>query len=264
MTHESQYDNMNAFLRTNGFDEIYAQENYPSEKVVNSFGVQDDFMYQYALPILNERAGTGNPFFSVLLSISNHPPYVIPPYFHPHSDVLEEQIVEYADWSIRQFMQAAEKQPWFDNTIFVFLGDHGKMVGTPECEMPQSYNHIPLMIYGKDIKPGVYDGFGGQVDVSPTLLGLLNISYLQNNFGVNLLEEERPCMFFTADNLIGARDSVNMFIYSPDSQQEFKYKLEEGKLHAATGTDEEAFRNLKDYCFSMLQSTESLVKEHKT
>ena len=264
MTHESQYDNMNAFLRTNGFDEIYAQENYPSEKVVNSFGVQDDFMYQYALPILNERAGTGNPFFSVLLSISNHPPYVIPPYFHPHSDVLEEQIVEYADWSIRQFMQAAEKQSWFDNTIFVFLGDHGKMVGTPECEMPQSYNHIPLMIYGKDIKPGVYDGFGGQVDVSPTLLGLLNISYLQNNFGVNLLEEERPCMFFTADNLIGARDSVNMFIYSPDSQQEFKYKLEEGKLHAATGTDEEAFRNLKDYCFSMLQSTESLVKEHKT
>lgn len=228
---------MNAFLRTNGFDEIYAQENYPSEKVVNSFGVQDDFMYQYALPILNERAGTGNPFFSVLLSISNHPPYVIPPYFHPHSDVLEEQIVEYADWSIRQFMQAAEKQPWFDNTIFVFLGDHGKMVGTPECEMPQSYNHIPLMIYGKDIKPGVYDGFGGQVDVSPTLLGLLNISYLQNNFGVNLLEEERPCMFFTADNLIGARDSVNMFIYSPDSQQEFKYKLEEGKLHAATGTE---------------------------
>ena len=189
---------------------------------------------------------------------------MIPPYFHPHSDVLEEQIVEYADWSIRQFMQAAEKQPWFDNTIFVFLGDHGKMVGTPECEMPQSYNHIPLMIYGKDIKPGVYDGFGGQVDVSPTLLGLLNISYLQNNFGVNLLEEERPCMFFTADNLIGERDSVNMFIYSPDRQQEFKYKLEEGKLRAATGTDEEAFRNLKDYCFSMLQSTESLVKEHKT
>ena len=221
MTHESQYDNMNAFLRTNGFDEIYAQENYPSEKVVNSFGVQDDFMYQYALPILNEKADTGEPFFTVLLSISNHPPYVIPPYFHPHSEKLEEQIVEYADWSIRQFMDAAEKQTWFDNTIFVFLGDHGKMVGTPECEMPQSYNHIPLMIYGKDIPPTVHNGFGGQIDVAPTLLGMLNMSYLQNNFGVNLLEEERPCMFFTADNLIGARDLTHLFIYSPDNQQEF-------------------------------------------
>lgn len=262
MTHESQYDNMNAFLRTNGFDEIYAQENYPAEKVVNSFGVQDDFMYQYALPILNEKAKVGEPFFTVLLSISNHPPYVIPPFFHPHSEKPEEQIVEYADWSIRQFMDAAEKQPWFDNTIFVFLGDHGKMVGTPECEMPQSYNHIPLMIYGKDIRPAVYDGFGGQIDVAPTLLGMLNMSYLQNNFGVNLLEEERPCMFFTADNLVGARDSARLFIYSPDNQQEFKYKLDNGNLHAAAG--DEDFGLLKDYCFSMLQCTEFMVKEHKT
>lgn len=262
MTHESQYDNMNAFLRTNGFDEVYAQENYPSEKVVNSFGVQDDFMYQYALPILNEKADTGEPFFTVLLSISNHPPYVIPPYFHPHSEKLEEQIVEYADWSIRQFMDAAEKQPWFDNTIFVFLGDHGKMVGTPECEMPQSYNHIPLMIYGKDIPPTVHNGFGGQIDVAPTLLGMLNMSYLQNNFGVNLLEEERPCMFFTADNLIGAKDLTHLFIYSPDNQQEFKYKLENEKLHVAA--DDEGFGLLKNYCFSMLQCTEQMVKEHKT
>lgn len=262
MTHESQYDNMNAFLRTNGFDEIYAQENYPSEKVVNSFGVQDDFMYQYALPILNEKAKTGEPFFTVLLSISNHPPYVIPPYFHPHSEKPEEQIVEYADWAISEFMKAAEKEPWFDNTVFVFLGDHGKMVGTPECEMPQSYNHIPLMIYGKGIQPKVYDGFGGQIDVAPTLLGLLNVSYLQNNFGVDLLKEKRPCMFFTADNLIGARDTTNLFIYSPDNQQEFRYKLEDGKLHATT--DDGTFELLRDYCFSMLQSAEYLVKQNKT
>ena len=52
MTHESQYDNMNGYLRTNGFDRIFAQEDYPKDKVVNSFGVQDDFLYQYALPIL--------------------------------------------------------------------------------------------------------------------------------------------------------------------------------------------------------------------
>ena len=58
MTHESQYDNMNAFFRTNGFDEIYAEENYPKEKIANHFGVQDDFLYEYALPILNEKSKT--------------------------------------------------------------------------------------------------------------------------------------------------------------------------------------------------------------
>lgn len=69
-------------------------------------------------------------------------------------------------------------------------------------------------------------------------------------------------MFFTADNLVGARDSVRLFIYSPDNQQEFKYKLDNGKLHAAAG--DEDFGLLKDYCFSMLQCTEFMVKEHKT
>lgn len=262
MTHESQYDNMNAFFRTNGFDEIYAQENYPSDKVVNSFGVQDDFLYQFALPILNEKAATGQPFFTVLLSISNHPPYVIPPYFKPRSTTPEEQIVEYADWAIKQFMTEAQKQPWFDNTIFVLLGDHGKLVGSPDCEIPRSYNHIPLMIYGKDIRPEIKNEFGGQVDVAPTLLGLLNISYIQNNFGVDLLKEKRPCMFFTADNLVAARDSSHLYIYSPDSQQEFRYEEKRDTLHFAG--DNIHFQQLKNYCFSMLQSTEYLVKRHKT
>lgn len=80
MTHESQYDNMNAFYRTNGYDEIYSQEDYPADKVVNSFGVQDDFLYEYAINKLNDKS---EPFFATLLSISNHPPYVIPDKFKP-------------------------------------------------------------------------------------------------------------------------------------------------------------------------------------
>ncbi len=263
MTHESQYDNMNAFFRTNGFDEIYAQENYPADKVANSFGVQDDFLYSYALPILNERAKSDEPFFSVLLSISNHPPYVIPPYFHPKSEKPEDQIVEYADWSISQFMKEARKQPWYDNTLFVFLGDHGKLVGTPDCEMPQSYNHIPFLIHGKDITPQVREDFCAQVDVAPTLLGLLNISYVQNNFGVNVLKEQRPCVFFTADDMIGARNDEYLYIYSPEQQTAFSYRFaEEGKLQPAS--DNEQLQSLKDYVFSMLQGTEYLVEKQLT
>lgn len=262
MTHESQYDNMNAFFRTNGFDEIYAEENYPKEKIANHFGVQDDFLYEYALPILNEKSQTGQPFFTVLLSISNHPPYVIPSYFTPKTDKIEDQIVEYADWSIRQFMNEAQKQSWFKNTIFVFIGDHGKLVGTPENEMPTSYNHVPFMIYGKSIPTKQYNHFGGQIDVAPTLLGLLGISYTQNNLGIDLLKEKRPCIFYTADNLIAARDSSRLYIHSPETGQEFKYEVREGKLRS--GTDESHFQYLKDYCFSMLQSTEYLIRKNQT
>lgn len=262
MTHESQYDNMNAFFRTNGFDEIYAEENYPKEKIANHFGVQDDFLYEYALPIFNERAATGKPFFGVLLSISNHPPYVIPPYFKPKSKDIEDQIVEYADWSIRRFMDKAKQEPWFDNTIFVLLGDHGKLVGTPECEMPKSYNHVPFMIYGKGVTPGEYHVPGGQIDVAPTLLGMLGISYTQVGFGIDLLKEERPCAFYTADNLIAARDSSRLYIHSPETGQEFRYTVSDGKLR--TTSDDNSFQALKEYVFAMLQATEQLVREGKT
>ena len=261
MTHESQYDNMNAFFRTNGFDEIYAQENYPKDKIANHFGVQDDFLYEFALPKLGGRAKAGAPFFAALLSISNHPPYVIPDYFTPRSENMEDAIVEYADWSIRKFFEQARNEGWFDNTIFVLMGDHGKLVGTPECEMPQSYNHVPLMIYGKGITPGINDSFGGQIDVAPTLLGMLGIGYTQNNFGVDLLRERRPCIFYTADNFIAARDLERVYIYSPETGQEFRYRYQGGKV--SMEEDNDIYRMLKEYCFSMLQSAEYMVRQGK-
>lgn len=262
MTHESQYDNMNAFFRTNGYQEIYSQENYPNNKVVNGFGVQDDFLFSYALPVLNRHAATGKPFFATLLTISNHPPYIIPPHFHPETDVPEHQIVEYADWSIRCFMEAASREPWFDNTIFVFLGDHGKMVGTADCELPQSYNHIPFIIYETGITPEERTDFAGQVDVAPTLLGMLGISYTQNNFGIDLLKEQRPAMFYTADNTVAARDSAHLYVYDPTVQREFCYDTSDGTPHPTVMS--EPYSRLKSYCFSMLQATEWMVQQGMT
>ena len=262
MTHESQYDNMNAFFHTNGFDEIYSEENYPAEKIANQYGIQDDYLYEYAIPVLNKKAAEGTPFFTVLLSISNHPPYVIPSYFHPTTQKIEDQIVEYADWSIRKFMTEAKKQPWFNETLFVFLGDHGKLVGNPENEMPESYNHIPFFIYGADLQAQKAEGFSGQIDIAPTLLGLLNIDYTQNNFGRNILKEKRYSIVYTADNMIAARDSSRLYFYSPESQQEFFYETQQGNVKKSD--DNAEFQKLKQECFATIQSTEYLVRQQMT
>lgn len=269
MTHESQYDNMNAFFRTNGFDEIYAEEDYPKEKIANHFGVADDYLYEYALGVLDERARDESPFFAALLSISNHPPYVIPESFTPHSDRIEDQIVEYADHSIGELLREAATRPWYDNTIFVLLGDHGKKVGTPECEMPVSYNHIPCLIFGAGIEPMRYEGFCGQIDLAPTLLGLLGVEYTQHNFGIDLGRERRSCIFYTADNLIAARDAEYLYIHEPKTGQEFCYAIEADRLRPLTAprADSSAVPSaehlrleaLRNHCFVMLQSTEALV-----
>ena len=262
MTHESQYDNMNGFFRTNGFHEIYAEENYPAEKRVNSFGVQDDFLFSYALPIITERANTSKPFFTVLLTISNHPPYIVPTHFTPKNKELQDQIVEFADRSISEFMEKAKKEPWYDNTIFVLLGDHRKLVGTPECEMPQAYNHVPLMIHGKDITPEIRNDFAGQIDVAPTILGLLGIDYTQNNFGIDLNKEKRPYAFYTTDKHIAARDSSRLYIYEPSENLEFFYSLVNGEL-LETECDS-TYQEMRNYCFSMLQSAQFLAKNKLT
>lgn len=118
------------------------------------------------------------------------------------------------------------------------------------------------MIYSSDIEPEEKTAFGGQVDIQPTVLGLLGIEYLQNNFGVDLLREERPCMFYTADNMIVARNETQLYMYNYETGQEFTYHLENGKLLPVAMDD--TFLPLKEYSFSMLQSAEFLVKHGKT
>lgn len=262
MTHEAQYDNMNAFLRTNGYQDVYAEEDYPKEKIANHFGVADDYLFEYALPVLRRLHEAGRPFFATLLTISNHPPYVLPKGFQGKSKDMEDQIVEYADRCIGDFMRRAAQEAWYENTIFVFVGDHGKMVGQADCELPESYNHVPLIFYGKGISPQTNTSWAGQVDISATILGMLGISYTQNNFGIDLLKEHRPCIFYTADNTVAARDEKHLYVYNPDAEQEFCYDIQ-GTTPRPVAMNE-GHQILREYCFSMLQATEVLVEQGRT
>jgi phosphoglycerol transferase MdoB-like AlkP superfamily enzyme len=259
MTHEAQYDNMNAFFRTNGYDDIYSQENYPKSQRVNAFGVSDHFLFQYALPVLNRQARSGQPFLATLLTISNHPPYVIPSWFKPKTKEKETQIVEYADYCIGDFLRQARKEPWYENTIFVILADHGKMVGKADGELPVSYNHIPLIIFGPGVKNQVYDGLGTQVDIMPTLLGILGVGYTYDGFGVDLLKQQRHEVFYSADNQIVARDPGHCYVYSPEMQKAFCYHTN-GNRQTPTQPSG-LFKRLRRYVFSMIQTAEYMVRQ---
>ena len=262
MTHEAQYDNMKAFFSTNGYDEIYSQENYPKSEVVNSFGVSDHFEFGYALGKINEKAKSRKPFLATILTISNHPPYIVPAWFKPRAKDKETQIVEYADWCIGDFLRKAAKEPWFKNTIFVILADHGKMVGQSDAELPVSYNHIPLLIFGKGVKPMKYDGLGMQVDVMPTLLGLMGVNYSYEGFGVDLLKHRRDMVFYSADNQIVARDSTHCFVYNPGMGKAFCYEALPGWKLRPTRCDSR-FGSLCRYVFSMEQTAQFMLDRQR-
>jgi phosphoglycerol transferase MdoB-like AlkP superfamily enzyme len=109
-THDGQFDNYAGFLYNNNFHKIYDIKDYPTSEVVSDMGVPDDFMFRFSIPIYNELFQKNTPFFSVMFTGSDHLPYNIPSYFKPKNSHIKEQIVEYADWSLRQFMEEAKKQ----------------------------------------------------------------------------------------------------------------------------------------------------------
>lgn len=262
MTHEAQYDNMNAFLRTNGYDDIYSQEDYPRSQRVNAFGVSDHFLFDYALGKINAQARKKGPWMATLLTISNHPPYVVPSFFHPKTKKPETQIVEYADWAIGDFLRKARREPWYKNTIFVLSADHGKVVGPTDAAVPQSYNHIPLIIFGPGISPRQYDGLAGQIDVMPTLLGILHRSYSYGGFGIDLLRRQRPMIFYSADNQVIARSKDRCYIYEPDINRCFCYDVRP-HWQLRVNRKEKQFSPLRHYVFAMEQCAEWLYRKNQ-
>lgn len=267
LTSNPQYDNMNSFLTENNFDRIYSQYDYPEEKIVNNFGVQDDYLFEYGLERLNEFGKEeDSPFFATFLTISNHDPIIVPERFEKVGADKYQSILAFVDNSIETFMKAAENEEWYDNTIFIFLGDHGSTKGKQPYDMPIGYNHVPCIIYSPlfDDAPKRITNFGGQIDVFPTLMGLLNISFNNNTPGIDLLKENRPSMFFVNDNQLGCIDEEYLYIRDLTTNMDILEKLNGGNGDNIINKETAKATVLKNYAVSMMVVSDFLINNKLT
>lgn len=266
LTHDPSYDNMYAFLNENGFEHIYSEPDYPTEKLVNNFGVQDDYLFEFGLDKLNGIARQGKPFLAAFMTVSNHPPYIIPERFKSSGSNENECIIAFADNSLKEFIEGAEKQDWYNNTIFVILGDHGRYLGKQSYEMALTYNHIPLIIHSPlfDDAPKRFEDFGGQIDIFPTVMGLLHQSYENNSLGIDLFREKRPCMYFVSDNHLGCIDDNFFYIYNPENKSEGLYDYRNDNTKDLKEESGEIAKSMKDYAVSMMITADYLIKNKLT
>ncbi len=266
ITGNPQYDNMNSFLRENEFNKIFSIYDYPSEKAVNNFGVQDDYMLEFGINKLNEVAASKKSFLATFLTVSNHPPYIIPKRFKNSNYDDETNILSFVDYSIENFMNLAAKQEWYKNTIFIFEGDHGAAVGEQKFSMPLSYNHIPLIIFSPLFKdaPKVFDQFGGQIDIFPTTMGILKESYTNNSLGVDLMKENRSCMFFENDNQLGCINNDYFYIRNLSTSTDELYSLYDKTAVNLVGQKENILEPMKKYGVSMSITSNYLIKNKLT
>ncbi len=224
------FDDMNRFFAGNGF-EVLDRNNIPKpRRFENIWGVSDEDLYDTALTHFDGLAAKGERFFAIVMNTSNHKPYT----FRTGVPGVKaegggrESGVRYADFAKNYFIESARKKPWFDNTLFIIVADHGARV-YGRAEIPIESYRIPMLFYSpKHLKPGVFESLTTQIDIAPTALGLLGIGYSAPFFGRDVLQSppEKSVAFFShnhnvalmRDNqmtVIGLRKTMLQESYDP-------------------------------------------------
>ena len=225
------------------------QPDYDAPKI-NVWGVSDKHIFARANEDFSKKKG---PFFSVIQTADNHRPYTIPDEDKdsfklvnvPEKEILangftslaELNAFRYTDYCYRHFIEAAKKEPYFKNTIFVFVGDHGTK-GDASKYYPDAWTngslvnmHVPLLFYAPAlIKPEQINSYASQVDVLPTAAGLARIPYKNTTMGRDLMSphmRENPdhngVFIYDPSNItIGLMQDSLYYFYDVDRQQKPK------------------------------------------
>ena len=260
---DKQFDNMNSFLSSNDFDRLYSQDDYPKDEERTEWGVHDEVMFNYVIPVLTDEASKGKPFLAVILTITTHESLSLPKKTEFKTSVTDayEKQFEYTDWAFSKFFENASKQNWFKNTVFAIIGDHGQNFD-PTYDVPLSYVHSPMIFYSPGIiKPQAYQNFGLQIDLFPTLMGFLRIPYINNTFGIDLTREKRPYSYFTSDDKFGCINENYYLIIRPTGMDGL-YRYRQKDLTNCIGDNKTLADSMKTYTYSMIQTANWMIK-HK-
>ncbi|WXL24189.1 LTA synthase family protein [Ectopseudomonas mendocina] len=269
------WDNQSGFFGNQGMTTFIGRNDYVDPVFSDpTWGVSDQDMFDRALVELKKREGK-EPFYALLQTLSNHTPYALPtplpvePVTNRGSMNEHLTAMRYSDWALGQFFEKARKEPYFKDTLFVVLGDHGFGNEQQITGMDLGRFNVPLLM----IAPGIQEKFGtennvvgSQVDVVPTIMGRLGGGYRQQCWGRDLLslpEGDQGFAIFKpsgSDQTVAIIKGDQMLIQPKDmKEQSWSYQLGADPKGAQIELDEQA-GELKQQLEAYIQSaTESLL-----
>ena len=212
-----EFDNMKGFFETNGITNFVSRDNFPKKERTIKWGVPDDKLFDRAAEYLGTLK---QPFFFEVFTLSNHAPFDIDENFkefteEDYPDYERYNAFKFADYSIGRFVNAVKDKEWAKNTIFVFVADHGENRRKPiEIDWKKFSNPLVIWTPGGQLKHEIIDKAGSQLDLLPTIMGLLGGDYIHSAWGKDLLSEENKDGFayVVENNFIGIIDKENIYI----------------------------------------------------
>lgn len=188
-----------AFANKIGFKDYYGRQDFDADPRYGNgsdseydghWGIWDEPFLQYWCTKIGEMA---EPFMTACFTVSSHTPYVIPDKYkatYKEENLPIHKCIRYTDMAIGKFFQAASKQKWFNNTIFVITSDHTNLSDHAQYSTDIGGFSSPIIIYDPTqelVKPGMRNAIAQQIDILPTVLGLLGYQKPFLSFGCDLM-----------------------------------------------------------------------------
>lgn len=187
------FDGMRSYALRNGYDRFIEEKHFAHPSFATIWGVCDEDLFTRGIEEFHNLSQTNQPFFATLLSVSNHKPYTYPKGKIPENPDKHQRdyAVKYSDYALGRFFEMAKKEPFWTNTVFIVVADHGARVYGRQSIPIHSYE-IPLLIAGPAVvkRPARIGQLGSSLDVSPTVLGLVGRPYRTMFFGRDLLSSQ--------------------------------------------------------------------------
>lgn len=270
----SYFDNMEDFYKGNGYDIVDRNNFKPAEITFgNVWGVSDEDMAKKAIEVMNHEAKSGKPFFNHWMTVSNHRPFTYPEgrIDIPGNAKSRDGGVKYTDYSLRKFFEMAKKQDWYKNTVFVIVADHCAS-SAGKTELPMDKYRIPGMFFSEGfIAPQQFNQLMSQIDVMPTLFGLLNFSYQSKFLGQDVFKDTfQPKAYVATYQDLGLIKDNYLTVISPTKKvRQYSLVLQKSdlpenfKLYYDETPVKNTVQNLVDDCVSIFQSTSYWLEKNK-
>lgn len=219
-----------------GYDRFINMNDFNREEIFG-WGLSDKLFFKQSSVILSKAK---QPFYSFLVTLSSHHPYVLPAKYKiikllpEHKDKTLGnylQAINYTDEAIGVFIEELKKYGLYDNSIIAVYGDHrGIPSGVDENDklmagllgheytFDESLN-VPLIIHIPGSKVNEANiTVGGQMDFLPTMLNLLGIKETRIKlFGQDLLNAESGFVASQSNMVKGSFiDDYKIFVMSRD------------------------------------------------
>ncbi|MGV3589604.1 MAG: LTA synthase family protein [Adhaeribacter sp.] len=189
---ELAFANIKSYLLNAGYDHLISKFDFEAKDYNSKWGVHDHVLLQRVLQDLRSEK---EPFFTTVFTLSSHEPYDIPiaeKFKGTDETTRFRNSVYYTDYALGQFVEAAKKEPWWQNTLVILAADHGhRFPGDDPNDAPSKFR-IPFILTGGAIatQNQVISKIGSQTDIVPTVLAQLNLPEANYQWSKNLLDPQ--------------------------------------------------------------------------